>query len=85
MGGAALRIPFCNDFGSALMHLLAWKDGKVRKAADGSNKTLRPKDSYHVGNTKPNTLSGRHEKILKSKEFFLGQVTLERRARSKPS
>jgi hypothetical protein len=56
--------------GSALMHLLAWKDGKVRKDAKGPYKTLRPKDSYRVGNTKPNTLSDRHEKILKSEEFF---------------
>jgi hypothetical protein len=52
------------------VHLLAWKDGKVRRDTKGLYETRRPNISYRVEQTKPNTLGLRHEKILKSKEFF---------------
>ncbi len=58
------------ELGSALVHLISWKDGKVRRDAAGPHKTQRPNVSYTVKKPKPNTLGSRHEDILKSKRFF---------------
>jgi hypothetical protein len=57
------------ELGSALVHLLAWKDGKVRRDRMGPYVAYANR-SYRVERTKPNTLSTRHEGVLKSEAFF---------------
>jgi hypothetical protein len=58
-----------DELGSALAHLLAWKDGKVRRDSTGPH-TAHPHRRYRIHQIKPNTLSARHEKVLKSEAFF---------------
>lgn len=58
-----------DELGNALAHLVAWKDGKVRKDHTGPH-TAYPNRSYRVERTKPKTLSPRHEAVLKSDAFF---------------
>lgn len=55
--------------GSALIHLLAWKDAKIRRDSKGPY-TFHPTRSYRIERTKPHTVSVRHEAILSSPEFF---------------
>jgi hypothetical protein len=58
-----------DELGSALAHLLAWKDGKVRRDHTGPH-VAYPNRSYRVERTKPNTLNARHEGVLRSEAFF---------------
>lgn len=63
------------EFGNVLTHLLAWKDGKVRRDHKGPY-TAHPNQSYRIERTKPNTLSARHEGVFKSEEFFAWARTI---------
>ena len=56
--------------GAALAHMLAWKDGKVRRDKAGPHIALPGYTRYVVGVTKPNTFSEHHAGILASDEFF---------------
>lgn len=55
--------------GDALMHLLAWKDGKVRHDHNGRY-TATANRRYSVARTKPNTLEERHDAVLRSEGFY---------------
>jgi hypothetical protein len=57
------------ELGNALMHLLAWKDGKVRRDPSGPHMAQLNR-RYRVDRTKPTTASAHHEKVLTSEEFF---------------
>lgn len=59
-----------NELGDALIHALAWKDGKIRMAIDGPHVIQASGLRYTVSRARPNTLSERHETILRSDEFF---------------
>lgn len=58
-----------DELGSALSHLLAWKDGKVRTDHTGPHLAY-PNRKYRVERTNPNTLNVRYERVLKSEAFF---------------
>lgn len=58
-----------DELGEALTHLLAWKDGKVRRDASGVH-AAHPSRRYSIARVKPNSLEARHEAILRSEAFF---------------
>ena len=57
------------ELGEALVHLLAWKNGKVRRDPAGAYKA-QPNRRYSVAGTKRNTVDGKQEGVLKSEAFF---------------
>ncbi len=58
-----------DELGTALVHLLAWKDGKVRRDLKGPH-TAHPNRPYRIERTKPDTVSARHESVLTSQAFL---------------
>jgi hypothetical protein len=55
--------------GEPLVHLLAWKDGMVRRDASGPY-AAHSSRRYSIARVKPNSLEARHEGILRSEAFF---------------
>jgi hypothetical protein len=58
------------ELGSALLHLLAWKLGKLSRDPDGPFIAQPSGTRYAIQNASPKVISERHEEILLSREFF---------------
>lgn len=58
------------EIGGALLHLLGWKLGKIRRDPDGPFIAEPSGTRYVIHNASPKVISERHEEILLSREFF---------------
>jgi hypothetical protein len=67
-----------DELGYTLTHALAWKDGKIRLMADGPHIAQPSGLRYSISRVRPNTLSERHEQILRSDEFFQWATKIRR-------